>query len=85
MAEHGPDVVDLDVHPIEPFGKTVSVFPKRSLAPRPVVLGAPLSDDLHFTGLLQLEYGVLAHRFVQPIEGRAFGLLLDDQRFVHER
>src|SRR5206468_12213875 len=64
VAEHGPDVVDLDVHPIETFGKTVSVSPKRSLAPRPVVLGAPLSDDLYFTSFLQLDHCVVESRFV---------------------
>src|SRR5436309_14333447 len=69
VAEHAPDVVDLDVHPIEPFGKTVSIFPKRSLAPRRVLRGAPRSGGLRCKGLSQLEYGVLAQCFVHPIAG----------------
>ena len=89
MAEAAPedfaDVVDLQVHPFEPFRKPIPRFRRRCKTPGDVVFGATEFGNFFLTGLTQPEASILAHCFVQSIPRAALDVLLYDQRFVHER
>src|SRR2546421_3217427 len=65
--KHGSNVVTLQIHPVEPLGKSVPGLPNPLLAPRPVIFGTSILDHLLLGGLSQFEARKFAHRLVQPI------------------
>ena len=56
----GPDVVDLQVHPVEPFDEPVAGLGRGSLASAVVVLGAAEFDGAVLTGRAELDEHVQA-------------------------
>src|SRR5262249_13306276 len=82
--QYRTDVVDLQVHPVEPFDQPVPGLRDLLHAPGPVVLRAAQLDGLGLAGLAQSETGVLAHGLVQAVAGDLAGVLLDDQGLVDE-
>ena len=79
------DVVDLQLDPLEPLQRPVPRVGLRFETPRPVVLDVPLVEEVLLGGVPQLQAGVLAHGFVQPIARDPADVLLHHQRLVHQR
>ena len=84
MPKECADVVDLELHPLEPLSKLMASLVLRSLTPRAVILPTALPRDFHLAGLTQLEAGILAHRLVHPITSESRGVLPVYQGFVDQ-
>src|SRR5262249_39523397 len=83
-AQDGADVVDLDIHRLQPWYEPVPHVVGGSPAGGDVVVRAALVEEVHFVGVAQLETGVLPHRLVQPVPGQPGQVLLHHERLVDQ-
>ena len=83
--KHRPNVVDLEVHPVEPLGKPVTTLSDGLLAPRPVIRGGSIFNHFLLASLAQFEARKFAHRLVQPIASHATNVLFDEEGLVDQR